>query len=165
VELIQWRSLLTVTQREPFAGKGFRRMGILVVGLAAAVIAIDTASARTGDPPPGLSNRGRALWNFEALLHDKFGNRPVCTRSGSLNFVVEAVRHSRRGHHISTSSRPHAIWLYHVVARRPRGSFGNYPVLVCIAGEFVSCGPRDRMFLIEYSDAAAFTVDCIAPLP
>ena len=138
---------------------------MLVVAFAAAAIAAGTVSARTDGPPHGLSNRGRALWNFEALLHDKFGNRLVCTRNGSLNFVAG-------------SCSPLATWspyfyvfatarhsAFHTIARKPRGSFGNYPVLVRVVGEFVACGPRSRTFLIEYSDAAAFTVDCIAPTP
>src|SRR5689334_16483715 len=38
----------------------------LVVGLATAAPTL----GKTGVPPPGLSSKGRALWNFEALLHD-----------------------------------------------------------------------------------------------
>lgn len=54
---------------------------------------------------------------------------------------------------------------FHLVVRLPKGSFGNYPQPVRINGRYVACGPRDRSYLMEFSDAATFTVTCLAPLP
>jgi hypothetical protein len=125
------------------------------------VLAVTPASIAA--PPPGLSKNGTALWGFEALLHDKFGNRAVCTRSGSFDFVANGCT-------------PLAKWTpyfyvfanahrspFHTTAVRPSGIFGNYPVLVRVGGKYVACDPKVRTFLIEFRDAKNFSVACGAP--
>ncbi len=127
---------------------------LLAVGLATAA----TALGNTGVPPPGLSAKGRVLWKFEALLHDTFGSHSICT-TGNSNFISDGcaplATHSPYIYVFSGARRS----AFHLVSRRPRGSFGNYPVLVRIA-----CGPRERTFLIEYSDSVNFALDCLPPL-
>lgn len=51
----------------------------LVVWVAAVLIGGAAPSTLAG-PQPQLSVYGRALRNFEALLHDTFDNRLVCTK-------------------------------------------------------------------------------------
>jgi hypothetical protein len=41
--------------------------------------------------------------------------------------------------------------------------FGNYPAPVLIRGHGVACDARERTFLIEYRDAAAFSLACLRP--
>ena len=153
----------TVAVTTPSRPATRRRRNVLIALLAAGVV-LGAPSGGVGAPPIGLSARGRALWNFEALLHDKFGGRPVCARSGTLNFVAgrcsPLATWSPYFYVFATSRRSQ----FRTTPHRPRGSFGNYPVLVRISGQFVSCGPRGRRFLIAYSDAATFTVDCLSAL-
>jgi hypothetical protein len=133
---------------------------VAVVTLGVVLLLAASASAASG-PPAGLSNRGRVLWNFEALLHDTFGNGYVCTKShydfvgGDCSplatwapyfYVFAGARHSR----------------FHLSARRPSG-FGVHPGPVLIRGRFIACDPRERTFLIEYTDAANLAVDCVEP--
>jgi len=126
---------------------------------------VPVAASDPSTPPPGLSSRGRVLWNFEALLHDRFGKRDVCTRNGSLNFV-------------SGSCTPLAVWqpyfyvfttarhsAFVATSPRPAGSFGQGAGLVRISGHYIKCGTHARKFVIKYFMAASFTVACVPPLP
>ncbi len=125
-----------------------------------------SASPALAGPPPGLSTDGRALWNFEALLHDTFGSRDVCTKGASLNLIAPANQCSPLATYepylYQFAGARHSA--FHLVTRLPKASFGNYPQPVRINGRFIACGPRARSYLMEFSDAATFTVACIAPL-
>jgi hypothetical protein len=129
-----------------------------------AAVALAALSLATAAPPPGLTPSGRLLWQFDALLHDTFGRHPVCMslRHGGLDFVDEPCT-------------PHAVYspyrptfanarksAFHVSDFRGSG-FGNYPVPVLIRGHGIACDRLEDRFLIEYSDAAAFTLACLAP--
>src|SRR2546428_14067421 len=112
---------------------GYARGAMKALIALCVVLALATSAAgRTSRPPAGLSNRGRALWNFEALLHDTFGNGLVCTR-GSMNFVsggcAPLVTWSP-DFYVFAGGRHSAV---HLVGRRPGGSFGNYPILVWVS--------------------------------
>jgi hypothetical protein len=136
---------------------------VVVVIVAVSVVLVAGGAASTSGPPAGLSRTGRALWEFEALLHDTFGDRVVCTRD-DINFV-------------GGTCAPHATWLpyvyvfadarhsaFHLIVRRPVGSFGNYPVLLRINGKYIACDMQHRTFLIGYQGTANFPRDCLAPL-
>jgi hypothetical protein len=135
----------------------------LAVAVVLVLVLATTAAGSTHGPPSGLSDGGRALWNFEALLHDTFGDRDVCT-AGSLNFVSNGCSP------LSTYSPYFYVFAgahdsaFHLAKAPPRGSFGNYPVLLRINGRFIACGPRERTFLVEYGNSVNFAVDCIPPL-
>jgi hypothetical protein len=51
---------------------------------------------------------------------------------------------------------------FHVSAKRV-GGFGNYPVPVLIRGRPIACDMREIRFVIEYRDAASFTLGCLGP--
>jgi hypothetical protein len=108
---------------------------------------VGSASAALAGPPSGLSTNGRALWNFEALLHDSFGSRDVCTKGASLNFSAPANECSplaTYGPYLYQFAGPrHSA--FHLVSRLPRASFGNYPQPVRINGRFIACGPRPEL--------------------
>lgn len=131
------------------------------------VALLASASPALAGPPPGLSTYGRALWNFEALLHDTFGSRYVCTKGASLNFIAPANECSPLATYepylYEFAGARHSG--FHLVVRLPKASFGNYPQPVRISGRFIACGPHARSYLMEFSDASTFTVACIAPLP
>jgi len=100
------------------------------------------------------------LWQFEALLHDRFGDSRICASgrwaqdftSGSCKplalyspyvYVFQGARHSR----------------FHVTSRKARG-FGNYPVSVLLDGENIACNKQETTFLIKFRDAAGLTLGC-----
>ena len=130
------------------------------------VALVASASPVLAGPPLGLSTYGRALWNFEALLHDNFGRRDVCTKGASLNFIAPANECSPvatyQPYLFQFAGARHSA--FHLVIRLPKASFGNYPQPVRINGRFVACDSHDRRYLMEFSDASTFTVACIAPL-
>jgi hypothetical protein len=131
--------------------------------LALLVLVLTVTPMSDAASPVALSKNGKALWGFEALLHDRFANRAVCSRSQSFDFVANGCS-------------PLAIWTpyfyvfanahgspFHTTAVRPSGNFGNYPVLVRVAGKYVACDPKAKTFLIEFRDARNFSVGCQAP--
>lgn len=137
----------------------------MVLALTALLLGLVLVPLSQAAPPPGLSPRGRVLWNFEALLHDRFGERRVCTRSGSLNFVSGSCAplvNWRPYFYVFTAARRSA---FVATSRRPRGSFGQGAGLVRISGRYIRCGTNARMFVVKYFAAASFTVDCLAPRP
>jgi len=54
---------------------------------------------------------------------------------------------------------------FHLSTRRPGPniSFGNYPTPVLIKGRLVACDSKESTSLIEYRDAADFTLGCLPP--
>jgi hypothetical protein len=101
-----------------------RLLGALLVATL-----LSSATAALAGPPLGLSAGGRALWNFEALLHDTFGSRYVCTKGNSLNFIAPSNQCSplatyRPYIHQFAAARHSA---FHLASHLPKRSFGNYP--------------------------------------
>jgi hypothetical protein len=153
---------LTVGRGHQYAPKV--RVVLTLMALLLGLVLVPLAEAA---PPPGLSPRGRVLWNFEALLHDRFGERHVCTRNGSLNFVSGScapLAQWRPYFYVFTAARRSA---FVTTSRRPAGSFGQGAGLVRISGRYIRCtaGTNARTFVIKYFAAASFTVDCLLPLP
>ena len=148
--------------RQTLRMKCSARRLVLVICLALTVaLPLEAPATAQSDPPPGLSDSGRALWNFEALLHDTFGSRMVCTRGSSLDFVAGTCSPLATWEpyfYVFPAARHSA---FHVAYREPTGGFGNYPQPVKINGHFIACGPTDRTYLMEYSDAATFSIGCV----
>ena len=149
-----------------------RRVGltVLAAGLGLALflgcfLAACGAAGEEPGPPPGLSKNGRILWQFEALLHDTFGQRDVCSSGGSRqNFTGGDVA--------AGACAPLAVYspyfyvfadahgsVFHINAKKEVGGFGNYPVAVLIRGRPVACNARETQFLILYVDTL-FTLAC-----
>ena len=121
-----------------------------------------TGVRASSGPPSGLSKRGRVLWQFEALLHDTFGNGNVCAsgRRGSLNFTGGAcspLAVYSPYFYAFAQARHSAL---HVSKTKTVGGFGNYPQPVLIRGRPIACNARETQFLIVLPDAISFTVDC-----
>lgn len=131
---------------------------ILVLG-AGGGAAIPTTTIST-PAPSGLTERGRVLWQFEALLHDTFGNRSVC------------VSGRWRQRFTSSDCTPLAVYSpYDYVFAHARGSafhisakagrnFGNYPQPVLIRGMSVACNSRETTFLVVNVARAPYSVWC-----
>jgi len=111
-------------------------MSRLVLWVVALLIGGNVPSALAG-PPLELSTNGRALWNFEALLRDTFGNRFVCTKGASLNFIATTNQCSPLAtyepYSYEFADARHSA--FHLVPHLPSGSFGNYPQPVRINGQ------------------------------
>jgi hypothetical protein len=128
----------------------------LTVVLCSAVL-VQSAS---GAPPNGLTKEGRVLWQFEALLHDNFGNRPVCA-SGRWGQKFTSGRCAplavySRYRYVFARARDSA---FHVSTKKAR-DFGNYPQPVLINGRNVACNARETTFLILQVAAGGFTLGC-----
>jgi len=100
---------------------------LVVLALCAGSFATETRAASSG-PSPGLSKNGQMLWQFEALLHDSFGDHAVCA-SGRWGQKF-----------ISGQCSPHAVYSlysyvfahargssFHTSAKKRVGGFGNHP--------------------------------------
>jgi hypothetical protein len=124
------------------------------------------AGVRTSSgPPSGLSTRGRVLWQFEALLHDTFGNGDVCAsgRRGSLEFTAGACSPlaAYSPYFYAFAQARHSA--FHVSMKQAVGGFGNYPQPVLIRGRPIACNARETQFLTVLPDAISFTLDCSRP--
>ena len=111
-------------------------------------------------PPSSLSGAGRVLWQFEALLHDTFGNGNVCSAGRSLNFTdgdCSPLAVYSPYFYVFAQARHSA---FHISSKKKVGGFGNYAQPVLIRGRSIACNARETRFLIEFPDAVGFTVDC-----
>ena len=90
----------------------------------------------------------------------------MCAKCNSLNFVAPTNQctplATYRPYPYQFADARHSA--FHLVRHLPKGSFGNYPQPVQINGRFIACNRRDQTYLMEFSDAATFTVACLAPL-
>ena len=115
---------------------------------AALVLAGCGSSARTG-PPQDLTNAGRTLWEFEALLHDTFRYRHVSAHA--LNFACS----DRVGCAPLSYWTPYSFVFsdarnssFHLSSARVLPSFGVHPLPVKIKGRYVACNRRETRFVI-----------------
>ena len=144
-----------------------------IVGLALALLIVGGAARPvrgSGDvgPPPGLTQQGRLLWNFEALLRDTFGNHSAVSATTGLN---DSLNFSCAGW-----CGPNAKYLhfrftfaeargsaFHVSKKRyVGGTWGNYPRGILIRGHLIACDARETKFLISwvFRSTASFTLGC-----
>ncbi|MDX6489373.1 MAG: hypothetical protein QOK13_1988 [Gaiellaceae bacterium] len=132
-------------------------------GVAAPVSAPQTAAS----PPGTLTAQGRLLWNFEALLLQRFVGRKVSV-SPPENFSCagDCAPLSKYRPYRFTFLRPSGT-AFHVSRRTfgDNGEFGNYPIAVLIRGRAVACDARETRFLIAYRSMASFTLACLAGPP
>jgi hypothetical protein len=139
--------------------------GLVCVAAALALfgglsVASETRAATSGQSP-GLSKIGQLLWQFEALLHDTFGNRAVCVSGrwaqkftyGACSPLAVYSPYSYVFAHAHGSS-------FHISSKKQVGGFGNYPVAVLIRGRPIACNAQGTQFLIKYRDGASLTLGC-----
>jgi hypothetical protein len=141
-------------------------IGVLVLA-AAATLAMSShiASGRPAGAKSNLTSQGQLLWNLEGLLRKTFGRRRVYA-SETLNFSCAGT--------CTPASR---FAPYRFVFREPRtsifrlakrrfgdGAFGNFPIAVRIRGEAIACNGTKTQFLVEFRNAAAFTLGCLSPI-
>ena len=111
--------------------------------------------------------KGRLLFNFEALLHANFPDASVVwARSvprGLLNFSC-----TRSCGPLSQESPYRFVFrrttrsAFHLSSRKFNpGYFGNYPEILLIRGRSIACDRKEKRFLINYRDAASFTLGCL----
>ena len=119
------------------------------------------ARATASAPLPELSKSGQLLWQFEALLHDTFGNRAVCASgrwaqkftSGDCSPLAVYSPYAYVFAHAHGSS-------LHISSKKQVGGFGNYPVALLIRGRPIACNAQETQFLIKYRDGASLTLAC-----
>ncbi len=128
---------------------------VIATVMASFVALACSAEIAPGQPPPGLTPAGQALWEFEALLHDTFHDFPVsahydqgrdwkfaaCGRVGCAPLSYWSIyfftfKNARRSS-------------FHLSARRALPSFGNYPIPIRVKGRYVACNHAESRFLIR----------------
>ena len=119
---------------------------------------------------PALSNEGRLLWNFEALLRATFGRADV-SADAHFNFsnyyatcgnnCGPSAEHSGYVYTFENASES----VFHIAAKPfgPDVVFGAHPIPVLIKGLPVACNAAETKFLIRYGDAVSFTLGCLSP--
>jgi hypothetical protein len=142
---------------------GVRRGAVIAASIAFVALWTPIASAQ---PPAGLTQSGRTVWEFEALLHDRFNRLPVSAHyHQGVDWNFAACRFG---------CAPLAYWgiyfftfknarrsAFHLSQRRTLAGFGNYPIRIKIRGRFVACDPDETRFLITYGSAAGLGLACL----
>ena len=139
----------------------------LVLWAHGGVAAPASAPQAAGRPPGSLTAQGRLLWNFEALLGQKFvGGRVSVSRPENFSCAGDCAPLSKYRPYKFTFLRPSGS-AFHVSRRTfgDNGEFGNYPIAVLIRGRAVACDARETRFLIAYRSTASFTLACLPGPP
>jgi hypothetical protein len=139
---------------------------ICLAAVIALAILLPCATRAAAAAPPGLTRGGRALWQFEALLHDTFHKLPVsahydqgrdwkfaaCGRIGCAPLSYWAI------YFFTFRDASHS---QHLSARRTLPSFGNYPIPIKVKGRYVACNAAESRFLIAYGSVVGFAPACL----
>ena len=120
------------------------------------------ASRVSAGPPARLTATGKVRWQFEALLRDTFGLRPVCaTGRWAENFTAGIANCTPLATHaLYDFAFETAHWSRSHVARRRASNFADNEIAVLIRGKNVACGPRETTFLVEHPDTVTNTLAC-----
>jgi hypothetical protein len=114
--------------------------------------------------PPGLTQDGKALWNFEALLRATFGSGLVCvvSKSGLPDFVSKPCQSlplaGMQPYEFKFAGARRSA--YHLVSRRKPPFAGNYPIPVEIAGRYIACNSNATTFLFTNGAQYGFSPGC-----
>jgi hypothetical protein len=132
-------------------------------------------TAPASAPPTGLTDSGRLLWNFEALLRQTFGTNYQGCLEYLNRYTPSFTKDSYCRTHFSYQFVGYAFTFkgpsrsaFHLVAGTFRpGAFGNYPEPIRVEGFYVACDPAGRRFLISYGDVFGLSanLDCLTPGP
>jgi hypothetical protein len=138
-----------------------------LVVLAAVTFAGGAQSTSSG-PPRGLTSNGRLQWEFEALLHDVFGNRhPYATGTNNSDFSCAGtcVPHVKWSAYVFTFANAHGSSFS--LKSRTFGpvAFGNYPIPIRINGRYIACEKSASTFLTNLRGTAGFALLCVKPTP
>lgn len=146
--------------------KMLRRLGCAILPLillAAGGSTSATGAARGRTVTPGLTPRGQILWEFEALLRDNFGPKPVFVRRDDFSCAGNACGPlAQWSPYFFTFAK--ASGSRFRLVKRPAASFGQHAGVVLIKSKAIACGSRSHEFLIRYLIAFSFTVDCQRPV-
>jgi hypothetical protein len=120
----------------------------VAVSLAAIVAILAIPGPSLADPPRGLTESGRLLWNLEALLHDRFGTKPVYVNYSRGpdhpgNFSTHFLDDARSRYFVYTfAAARHSAFRLIRPATRPKpavGATGGETPLTLL-GAYISCG-------------------------
>lgn len=134
---------------------------VVVLAFCVGSFATETQAASSG-PSPELSKSGRILRQFEALLHDSFGDHAVCAsgRWGQKFTSGQCSPHAVYSRYSYVFARVRGSSL-HTSSKKRVGGFGNYPVAVPIRGHPIACNARETQFLVKYRNAVPLALGCL----
>ena len=144
---------------------------VAISGIALSISGAATAQAtHPVGMPPGLTQEGQLLWNFESLLKSKFGagKTPWTSTFDTSDFVCGGESCgplSKEDPYFYTFSHLGKSDLTLVKTKVQGMNFGNYPVPVVVDGFAVVCNMHQHLFLVRFSDAANFSLSCVPPIP
>jgi hypothetical protein len=125
------------------------------------------AGSESAGAPSGLTQQGRLLWNFEALLRDTFYTPVVSASTGpneALNFSCAGWcgPNARYLHYRFTFSNARGSSLHISKRKYTGGTWGNYPRGILIRGHLIACNREETRFLISwvFRSMASFTLSC-----
>jgi hypothetical protein len=120
-----------------------------------------------GKPPPGLTGYGRLIWNLDALLHERFGNRPVYVDyPGSSEegvFSTQFTGEATSRYYIFTFARARgSAFKTERPAKPPRPVIGTAgsSVPLKLGRAFISCGHSQWLFEHTGQGAANWELFC-----
>ena len=133
------------------------KLAVLAAGVAMLV------GGGAPSPPTGLTARGVALWQLEALLRDTFGSKTICTTAaqGFTAGTCAPLSTYRPYSYVFATARGSR---FRLTARGvDKLSTGNRPGWIAIRGRAVACDRAETRFLFHYEYAAGFSVACLTP--
>ena len=140
-----------------------RALAFLIVLLVVGGGSASAAPSGQAAPPHGLTGYGRVVWNLDALLHDKFGNRQVYLNygpNGQESYSADFLDMARSTPYTYTFSNAHHSQFHALVPRRSP-KIGVYAVgrnvPIRMGHAYISCG--NGKWLYERSGQSMFGGD------
>ena len=133
-------------------------VAVLVLGTGGGAATATTTAVSTG-PLSGLTERGRVLWQFAALLHDTFGGREVCATGRwrlSFSTTCGALADFSPYDYVFAGARGSA---FHISSKKAC-CYGNYPQSVLIRRRNIACNARETMFVVANMARVHFSLSC-----
>jgi hypothetical protein len=141
--------------------------------LATMVVALAVSGFALANPPRGLTESGRLLWNLEALLHDTFGSKPVYVNysggpSRPGNFSTHFLDDARSRYFVYTfAAARHSTFRLIRPMIRPKPNIGvaGGETPLTVLGAYISCGSGKWLYEHWGNGPEKWQIDCLHPAP
>lgn len=131
---------------------------VAVIAVALALLVPLSAAA---SPPKGLTKYGRWVWNLEALMDDRFGNRLVCM-SHDQDFAPRYCNTGIANIQAYSPTFANARRSAFKLALSAPSNFGNIGGLYRLSGRYIKCG--ENRWLTRLRGGIGLSLGCEKPL-